>query len=221
MTIPPAFFMPNLLNLEAIKAASMHQQPYPFFVVNQSIYEHALQSVVNDFPAIEQGGSFTLQDVQSGPAFEAFVGELDTADFRALLSKKLDMDLNSLPMVITLRGISRAKDGRVHTDSISKVATILIYFNEHWSAETGQLRVLNSHNMDDTYLQIKPSAGSLLAFKVCDNCWHGYPSYEGVRRSIQINFVADEKAIKKHHNRHAFTAKIKKLVKAFVKYSWV
>ncbi len=65
--------------------------------------------------------------------------------------------------------------------------------------------------MDDVAGEITPSGGTMIGFKVTDNCRHGYPSFDGSRRSIQINFVADQAAVNKHHNRHGFTAKIKKL----------
>ena len=114
--------------------------------------------------------------------------------------------------MITLRGVSRAKDGRIHTDSKSKIATILIYFNEPWTAASGKLRVLGSENMDDYVTEITPDAGAMIAFKVTENCWHGYPAFEGTRQSIQINFVEDEKAANKHGRRHGWTAKLKKMI---------
>ena len=207
--------MSDILDLEAVAASRPRQQPYPFFVVEQAIKNDRVDAVMRDFPAIDNGGSFTLEDLSSGPAFDALVEELNGPEFRQQISEKLDLDLSSLPMIVTLRGISRAKDGRIHTDSKSKIATVLIYFNEPWTAETGKLRILNSDNMDDMVAEVAPNAGTLLGFRVTDNCWHGYPPFEGVRRSIQINFVADEAAVKKHHNRHGWTAKLKGLGKLF------
>ena len=83
-------------------------------------------------------------------------------------------------MVITLRGLSRAKDGRIHTDSKSKMATILIYFNEPWQDKDGRLRILRSENLEDFVSEVAPNAGTMIAFKVTDNCWHGYTAYEGM-----------------------------------------
>lgn len=203
--------MTQLLNLEALKASQTHEQPYPFFVVEQSLHSERVGDVMRDFPDISGGGSYTLDDLSTGPDFDALVEELNGQEFRRLISAKLGLDLSTLPMIVTLRGISRAKDGRIHTDSKSKIATILIYFNEPWTAATGKLRVLNSDNMEDMVAEVTPNAGTMIAFKVTDNCWHGYPPFEGTRRSIQINFVADEAAVKKHHNRHGWTAKLKSL----------
>lgn len=203
--------MSQILNLHALAGSQLQQQPFPFFVVDQSLVPDQVGAVMRDFPAIDNGGSYTLDDLKTGPVFDALIEELNGPEFRKLISDKLDLDLSTLPMIVTLRGVSRAKDGRIHTDSKSKIATILIYFNEPWTADTGKLRILNSDNMDDMVAEVTPNAGTLLAFKVTDNCWHGYPPFEGVRRSIQINFVADDAAVKKHHNRHGWTARIKRL----------
>lgn len=203
--------MSRLLNLDAVSAAQISLSPYPYFVVNRSVSEAYVDEILTDFPAISAGGSFALSEVNPGPRFSELLDELNGADFRNIISEKLEIDLRDRPMVITLRGISRAKDGRIHTDSKSKMATILIYFNEPWESENGKLRVLNSENMEDCVAEIAPDAGSMIAFKVTDDCWHGYPAYEGVRQSIQINFVEDDKAANKHGRRHGWTAKLKKL----------
>lgn len=207
--------MTQLLNIQALATATVNQTPYPFFMVEQSLNTDSIDQLMQDFPKMDEGGSFTLDGLEPGPSFNALIEELNGPAFREQVSKKLALDLSSLPMIVTLRGISRPKDGRVHTDSKTKIATILIYFNEPWTADTGKLRVLNSNNLDDMFAEVTPNAGTLFAFKVTDNCWHGYPAYDGVRRSIQINFVADDKAIQKHHNRHGFTAKLKSLKKLF------
>lgn len=207
--------MTELLDLTALKNATVNQQPFPYFVIKQSLIVDKVNSLMRDFPIIEEGGSFTLDDLESGPQFDALIAELNGSEFRQQISEKLTLDLSVLPMIVTLRGYSREKDGRVHTDSKSKIATILIYFNEEWTAEGGKLRILNSDNMEDSVAEVVPNAGTMLGFRVTDDCWHGHPPYEGSRRSIQINFVADEAAVKKHHNRHGFTAKLKSLKKLF------
>ena len=203
--------MSNILNLQAVTAARTQSQPFPYFIVDRSVNQEFVDEVLRDFPEITAGGSFALNEVAPGPQFNALLDELNNSDFRELISTKLDIDLRERPMVITLRGISRARDGRIHTDSKSKMATILIYFNPAWEAETGKLRILRSENMDDYVAEVTPDAGTMIAFKVTDNCWHGYPSFEGSRQSIQINFVADDRAANKHGRRHGWTAKLKKL----------
>ncbi len=207
--------MSRLLNIQALKNARVHRQPFPFFVLEQALHSDKIEQVMRDFPVINEGGSFTLDDLDPGPSFKALMEELKGPEFRQQISAKLELDLSSLPMIVTLRGLSRARDGRVHSDSISKIATILIYFNDGWTPDTGKLRILHSKNMEDMHSEVVPNAGTMLAFRVTDNCWHGYPAFEGRRRAVQINFVADATAVKKHHHRHGFTAKLKSLKKLF------
>ncbi len=204
--------MSRLLDLNAVAAAKINEAPYPFFTVGRSVFDKYVEEVLHDFPKINSGGSFALSEVTPGARFNELLEELNGSAFREIISEKLQLDLRDRPMVITLRGVSRAKDGRIHTDSKSKMATILIYFNEPWTAENGKLRVLESENMDDYVAEISPDAGAMIAFKVTENCWHGYPAYEGTRQSIQINFVEDDKAANKHGRRHGWTAKLKKLL---------
>ncbi|MDX1693452.1 MAG: 2OG-Fe(II) oxygenase [Ketobacteraceae bacterium] len=205
--------MTQMLDLKAIEDASVSTDPYPYFVVDQSISSEEVSAVLRDFPVIDKGGSFPLDQLECGPHMDALVKELDSEAFRGLIEKKLDIDLSGRPMTVTARGYSRAKDGRIHTDSKSKLITVLIYLNESWESSEGRLRVLkNGEDMDDYVSEIPPTAGKLFAFKVTPNCWHGYPPYEGRRQSIQVNFVADEKAFNKHQSRHGLTAKLKSLL---------
>jgi len=204
--------MSRLLDLKAVSDAEIKEAPYPYFTVERSVTNEFVEEVLNDFPSITSGGSFALSEVSPGARFKELLEELNGNEFRDIISEKLQLDLRDRPMVITLRGISRAKDGRIHTDSRSKMATILIYFNEPWTVETGKLRVLKSENINDYVAEITPDAGAMIAFKVTENCWHGYPAFEGTRQSIQINFVEDDKAANKHGRRHGWTAKLKKLL---------
>ncbi len=202
--------MSSVLNFEALANAKTETKPYPFFVVEQSIADNQTQNFIQDFPTKDAGGSFILEDTQYGATTDKLLAELNSPQFREIIEQKLDMDLTGRPMVVTIRGFSRARDGKIHTDSKTKLATVLIYMNPDWDAPTGNLRVLNNAtDMDDYVAEVPPTVGKLFAFKVTDNCWHGYPSFEGTRRSIQINFVSDQKAVVKHHNRHGFTSRIK------------
>ena len=204
--------MTSLLNLDALRNAQVKTDPFPYFTVDESILPNAVMNVIRDFPPIRDGGSFNLDDVKYGPQFDRLLKSLDTPEFRKILCDKFAVNVMDLPMMITLRGYSRQKDGRIHADSKTKVLTILIYLNEDWTAETGKLRILRSKNdMNDYVAEINPGPGSLLAFKVTDNGWHGYPAFEGKRQSIQINFLTGGAASSKHKFFHGLSAKLKKL----------
>lgn len=202
--------MQSVLNLTALQAAPIVHQPYPFFVLDRCIQPELTQQIIAQFPQIEDGGSFNIEDVRLHPEFKAFIDAIDSTEFRQIICDKFDVSVMDLPMMMTLRGYSRKKDGRIHSDSKTKLVTILIYMNDAWPEAEGRLRILNNdHDMNDYVAEITPGPGSLVAFKVTDNCWHGYPSYEGTRRSIQINFLTSEAAGNKHRFFHKLSAKLK------------
>lgn len=204
--------MSSVLKLDALKNAEVKNTPYPYFIVENSIVESEVQAVVQDFPKLTQGGSYNLEDVEIKPNFDRLLKSVDTPEFRQILTDKFGVDVMEHPMMITLRGYSRQKDGRIHSDSKSKLLTILIYLNESWEAETGRLRILNdNHDINNYVAEINAGPGSLVAFKVTDNGWHGYIPYEGQRQSIQINFLTSEKANAKHKFFHGLSAKVKKI----------
>ena len=204
--------MTSILKLDALKNAEVSHTPYPYFIVENALADSEVQAVIQDFPKIEQGGSYNIEDVEIKPNFDRFLKSLDTPEFRQILTDKFDVNVMEHPMMVTLRGYSRQKDGRIHSDSKSKLLTVLIYLNESWDAPNGRLRILNNDNDINNYVtEINAGPGSLVAFKVTDNGWHGYIPYEGQRQSIQINFLTSEKANAKHKFFHGLSAKVKKI----------
>ena len=130
---------------------------------------------------------------------------------KEVLSEKFQVDLSNTEVITTLRGYSRMKDGKIHTDSKSKVLTFLLYLNEEWNNEKGLLRMLkNDFNLEDFIREIPASFGSLVVFKVTENCWHGFHPVEGKRLSIQMNYVKKESAAS-HKIRHGLSSILKKL----------
>jgi SM-20-related protein len=200
-----------MINIDLLNKTPLKTEPFPYFYIEQSMLEDKLPQLIHEFPSIDRGGSFNKEDLELTDNYEALHQALDSPAFRQALSEKFDVDIMASPIMLTYRGFSRSKDGRVHTDSKTKLLTILIYFNDGWSAGTGKLRILNSDNMDDIAVEVNPTAGCMIAFKVTENCWHGYPSFEGTRNAIQVNFLASEAASKKHKFFHKMSAKLKSL----------
>jgi len=198
-----------MINLDTIKQTELKTEPFPYFAIPQSLDDNKLAELVREFPPIQRGGSFNKEDLELSDNYHALHTALDSQGFRQALSEKFSVDVMDAPLMLTYRGFSRKKDGRIHTDSKTKLLTILIYFNDNWPAKTGKLRILNSENMDDVAEEVDPTAGCMIAFKVTDNCWHGYPSFEGTRNAIQVNFLASEAASKKHKFFHKMSAKLK------------
>ena len=58
-------------------------------------------------------------------------------EFTRAVERKLGVDLKGRPTMVTARGVSAARDGQIHTDSRTKLITVLIYMNNEWEAKTG------------------------------------------------------------------------------------
>ncbi len=111
-----------------------------------------------------------------------------TIQFREAFEEKFGIDLTGRPTVITVRGRCDLSDGKIHTDSKSKIITVLIYMNETWAQPGGRLRLLRSAtDLNNIIVEVPPVAGTLLAFKRSHNSWHGHESFSGERRVIQFN----------------------------------
>ena len=206
--------MKDIINFDAIENAEVHRTPYPFFGIKDSLNSVYKESIVSDFPELSKGGSFPLGSIEIKESLEALISEIKSEKFREILAAKFELDLSDKPMVITARGYSRKRDGQNHTDSKTKLITILIYFNDKWTSPNGRLRILKSDDINDYTEEFSSSFGQLIAFKVTDNCWHGYLPFEGKRQSLQINYLVDEKNNKYHHYRHKISATFKKLFRS-------
>ena len=114
--------------------------------------------------------------------------------------------------MVTLRGQSRAKDGRIHSDSSSKLITALIYTSPGWTAAGGRLRLLRGpDNIEDYVVEVAPERGTLLAFRCVPHAYHGHKPFVGLRRSIQVNWVTDAAVLKRELKRHGLSAWTKRL----------
>src|SRR5262249_38521002 len=149
--------------------------PFPHVIVPGFLPPPARALIGADYPKIDAPGSFPVADLRFGPGFHAFLGELEGAGFRAAMAEEFAIDLEGRPTMVTVRGQARARDGRIHNDSRSKLITVLIYMNEAWEAEGGRLRLLRSpDDLGSVVAEVPPEAGTLLAFRVTDNSWHGH-----------------------------------------------
>jgi SM-20-related protein len=199
----------SMLNLESFCETSLETEPYEYLVLPGFVRADCLKQIDADFPKIEQGGSFPLASLSFGGAFAELGDELLGENVKAAFSDKFGLDLSGRPATLTVRGRCRAKDGKVHTDSRSKLITALIYLNDGWSGGGGQLRLLRSNNIEDVIAEVPPYAGTLICFRNRENAWHGHTSYEGPRRALQLNWVVDDAAARKSERRHGLSARLK------------
>jgi hypothetical protein len=202
----------DLLNLAALKMAEVHAQPFEHVLAHHVIRPDALAAIDADFPEIETPGSLPPEELKFGPVFKALLGELEGAPFRDAIARQLSIDLNHRPTTLTVRGRAKAEDGRIHTDSTTKLVTVLLYLNSDWTSPGGLLRLLRSpDNLDDYFMEVPPEAGVLLAFRCRPNAWHGHKPFAGVRRVIQLNWVTSEAVVRRERFRHRLSARFKRL----------
>ena len=202
----------QLLDKNQLNLAKVENNFFPYFHVENALSNFLNSSdLVKDFPDIDSGGSFPSDNLKEGD-IKKLVEELEGDEFKAILENKLEVDLKDAEVITTLRGFSRFKDGKIHTDSQSKIVTVLLYLNMNWDNEIGNLRLLKKNNDLDNYIQeISSEYGNLVAFKVTDNCWHGFMPFEGKRLSIQLNYIYP-KSLNIHKIRHKLSASFKKLI---------
>ena len=201
-----------MLDFSRVESGSPKTTPYPYMVVENVIEADAVARLIGDFPEIRHPGSMPVTEVDYGEGFGELLSELNSDRFRDIIAGKFAVDLEDKPIMTTVRGVMRDKDGRIHTDSRTKVITVLLYFNENWEGEDGSLRILrNGRDLDDYVEQIPPRLGTMVVFKVTDNCWHGHTPVVGKRLSIQMNYLTGESARGKHQFFHRLSARLKKL----------
>ena len=126
------------------------------------------------FPAVYTGNAASPEGMEPvGPSQatilrstpEALIEELRGDAVREAFADKFGIDLTDRPTTFTLRGMSREKDGRIHTDSKTKLITVLIYLNRDWQdgAEGGRLRMLrSSSDLEDYVAEVPPGFGTMV-----------------------------------------------------------
>ncbi len=201
--------MSEYLRLDAFRSTPLVTEPFEHLVLPGFVDPAGIAAINADYPKISTSGSFPVDQVSFGPAFQTLLDELEGDEFREAFEEKFGIDLTGRPTVTTVRGCCDARDGKIHTDSTSKIITVLLYMNESWGQSGGQLRLLRSAtDLEDMITEVPPIAGTLLAFKRSNNSWHGHKPFAGERRVIQFNWLTSEGnrqiAMLRHHTSAAF-----------------
>jgi SM-20-related protein len=200
-----------MIDYERLRKTPLVQEPFDHLVVHDFLAGSELETVLSGFPAIEKGGSFPESELSFGPGFAALLEELRGPGLRGAVEEKFAIDLEGKPAMVTVRGQTRAKDGRIHTDAETKIVTLLLYLNPGWRDEGGRLRLLRSSaSLEDYFAEVSPEAGTAVFFRCTDNAWHGHTPYVGERRALQLNWVTDESVVRHEERRHRFSARLKK-----------
>jgi hypothetical protein len=195
----------EILNLDAVRQAPLSRTPYSFFLGHDFLRKEAIDDLRREFPDISKPGFLTVDDVEIKGRFAKLIEELEGPELTEVLSEKFGKDLRPFPRLTTIRKLSQAKDGRIHTDGPSKVMTLLVYMNDEWAdSGGGRLRVLRGpQDFDDMVLEVPPTMGHVFAFLRADNSWHGHKPFAGERRVVQVAWVTSEDEVARKRKRNS------------------
>lgn len=199
-----------IFDLAALEKTALTRAPFEYLIVPNFVRQAALGELNRDFPKIGRPGSFPPGELDYGPAFQAMLDEFGSAQVRDAFARKFEVDLTDRPLMSTVRGRCQQKDGRIHTDTKSKIITVLIYLNPRWEQSGGRLRLLKGKaDIEDYLAEVPPDEGTLLAFRRSENSFHGHKPFVGERRVIQFNWVTDRGTVWRENLRHRLSAWIK------------
>ena len=134
-----------------------------------------LTAFLNNFPVSQKVGLWPVENLKYGDKFRRLIADLESETLRQIIAEKFSVDLSDKPTMITIRGQGRSKDGGIHTDSLDKIITLLLYVNQDWPHSGGRLRILrNGTDINDYAEEIEPIQGNLLIFRRSDHSWHGH-----------------------------------------------
>jgi hypothetical protein len=200
------------LDLAAFQATPLNRQPFEYLIVPGFIRPEAREAIIRDFPALGEPGSFPANMLRYGPAFAVLLSALKGVDMRRAFEEKFGLALEKCGIMTTVRGRCGTRDGNIHTDALNKIITVLIYLNPTWEPSGGQLRLLHSgDDIDSTFAEVPPVAGTLVAFRRSHNSYHGHKPFIGPRKVVQFNWMTSPAAAHWELTRHRLSAWWKKI----------
>lgn len=203
------------LNIDNLRRAKLRSEPFQYTIVPKFLSAGTLTNVIETYPEIRKGGSYPLESLDLPAALKQVIEEMSGPEFERAIEKKFSVKLAGLPKMYSLRGNCRKSDGKIHTDSKDKVITVLLYLNEEWDHQGGRLRLLrNGGDLEDYAEEVPPDDGTMLIFRRSERSFHGHGPFEGVRRSIQMNWMVSGNRRTFHSLRHKISARVKRLVAA-------
>jgi hypothetical protein len=204
----------------ALERTPLVRDPFEFIVVPDFLKAETFSPILADYPKVPGPGSHPPSELRIEGHFRALIEELRGPEFQAAIERKFAIDLTGRPTMYTVRGFVRERDGSIHTDSKTKIITVLLYMNERWQEDAGRLRLLRSpDNLEDYVAEVPPYGGTLLVFRRADNSWHGHKSTSGPRRAVQLNWVTSQAVVEAEQGRHGFSSRLKKFKSMFARNS--
>src|ERR1700709_2702919 len=115
----------SVLNWKLLEAAQLTPDPFAPLHLLGVLEPAAVRDLPGEFPDIRTSGSFSLRDAPPGPRLTELIDELEADRFGALRSRLFKWDLPGRSTGVTLRGAAARRDGSIHTDSKSKILSLL------------------------------------------------------------------------------------------------
>lgn len=199
-------------------ATPVNSDPFPHVVVPDFVPPVCLESVLADLPTLGKRGSYPVDAVKLGPNAKALMEAMEGPLLRATIERLFGLDLCDSPTMVTLRGWTSDRDGRIHCDSLAKRVTVLLYLNREtdaWSRQEGCLRLLRGpKDLEDFAVEVPPVNGTLLVFPNGPTTWHGHRQFVGQRYSVQLNYMTTDDKARSEMRRHRISAFVKRLTRA-------
>jgi hypothetical protein len=202
-----------MLRLDTLRDTPLASDPFEYVIVKDFVSPEPLKAALADYPDVPGPGSHPPSGLKIAGAFKALIDAMLDTPFRQAVEEKFGIDLSGRPTMYTVRGFCRARDGKIHTDSKTKIITVLLYMNsDSWERATGRLRLLrNGTDLENYAVEVEPAGGTMLIFRRSEQSWHGHHPYEGKRRAIQLNWVTEQSVVDREQGRHGFTSNLKRL----------
>jgi SM-20-related protein len=206
------------LDYQKLAETPVATDPFPHLVVPDFVPPDTLRAVLGALPPLDKRGSFPPDSVRLGAAARELVREMEGDRLRSLIAAHFGLDLAGAPTMLTLRGWTSDRDGRIHCDSTAKLLTVLLYLNQETEAfgrQEGCLRLLRGpDDLDDYAVEVPPVNGTLLVFPNGTSAWHGHRRFIGRRYSIQLNYMTTDAKARAELRRHRLSAFVKRLTMA-------
>jgi SM-20-related protein len=206
------------LDYARLTATPVAADPFPHLVVPGFVPPASLDQVLSDLPPLHRRGSFPVDAVKLGPSAKALMEAMEGSELRAAIERAFGLDLRNAPTMVTLRGWTSDRDGRIHCDSLAKRVTVLLYLNREtdaWSRQEGCLRLLRGPtDLEDFAVEVPPVNGTLLVFPNGPTTWHGHRRFVGQRYSVQLNYMTTDDKARSELRRHRISAFVKRLTRA-------
>ena len=207
-----------MLDIAALARTPVNPDPFAHVVVPAFVPPAPLAEIVAELPQLPSGGSYPPEALRLGPKATQLMTEMGGTALRDAIAAKFGLDLAGAPVMVTLRGQTREKDGRIHRDSEAKRVTVLLYLNpqtEAWARQEGCLRLLRGpDSLDDYAVEVPPVNGTLLVFPNGPATWHGHKTFVGRRYAIQLNYMTTDGKARSELRRHKVSALVKRLTRA-------